>query len=491
MANLPIQLPQSLILNVEQCLGFYSKVTTLPPFAPTMFSSAHPYIYHPVKGLVTRKIWTHDGYLQYATLESGSITIWQVGFASEHPATEVKSLPTPDNFNPSERFLFLPTLCRLAFILQETVLVWDAQHSKLLLNSVDVKKPFIMTFSPDGCFFACGTHGTEIYLWKESPTGYILHQKLISNQTSYRLLFSPDGQPIILSSGSALQLWCTMDSTTPPPTRSTTSPSTHSTHTLQYQGNFILGFSPDESLVAVARLGDKTAVILDLTSGSPHLIIDTGMRIRSLGVTGSTVVVTDGWTVVTWNLPAGGGVFDARARIDDSVQTTVLDHSVSSGPQWIQSALISPDLNYLAIVGYPAQRDLHLWIYDLSTGKHLAKTSQIGHHKPLFSPDGHEIWQKYLGKWKRWANIKNCKSDLSNLEYLGSTEYQPEGCPWVSSHGYKVTDDGWVLSSDGKRLLWLPLHWRVGKEVMVWSGQFLVFLHNQLPEAVVLKLLEE
>jgi len=55
----------------------------------------------------------------------------------------------------------------------------------------------------------------------------------------------------------------------------------------------------------------------------------------------------------------------------------------------------------------------------------------------------------------------------------------------------KTTDDGWVLNSNGKRLLWLPPHWRVDDMDKVWSARFLAFLHHQLPEAVILEVLEE
>ena len=88
------------------------------------------------------RIWAHGERLRFATLGSGSITTWEAGFASEYPLTEVESLPTPDNFHPSDVFLFLPTHSRLAFVSEWVAFVWDAQHSKLLLNSVNVREPW-------------------------------------------------------------------------------------------------------------------------------------------------------------------------------------------------------------------------------------------------------------------------------------------------------------------------------------------------------------
>jgi len=105
-------------------------------------------------------IWTHDKHIQFATLGPGSITTWEVGFFLEHPATEVESLPIPDNFDPSRRVLYLPTHSWLAFVLKNSVFVWDTQHSRFLLSSADERmKGDEMSFSADGHFFACDHWG--------------------------------------------------------------------------------------------------------------------------------------------------------------------------------------------------------------------------------------------------------------------------------------------------------------------------------------------
>ena len=65
---------------------------------------------------------------------------------------------------------------------------------------------------------------------------------------------------------------------------------------------------------------------------------------------------------------------------------------------------------------------------------------------------------------------------------------RPQGVlPWQSSRDYQVTDDGWVTSS-GKRLLWLPHHWRSGWMTRKWSENFLALLHGELPAPVILDL---
>ena len=441
-----------------------------------------PMFYHQINGPTTDTIWTHDECVRFATLRPGFITMWEVGFTSEHPPTEVESLPTPDNFDPSDEFLFLPIHFRLAFTLEKSVLVWDIQHSKLLLDSGDIGKPRKMTFSPDGRFFACGTDGPEIHLWKDSPTGYIPHRTLISGAGGCSVpcepLLSPDGQSIAASEGSALQLWRTTDPTAPP--------SSVPTRASGRTRRFILGFSPDESLAAAVRLADNTVTVLDLKSGIPRLVIDAGMKVHGLRVCGNDIVVVGDGKIVTWNLPAGDGVLGDRSDTNDSIQKALFDDSTSLEFSPTLSATISPNSNHIAVAGTPTG----LRIYDISTGKHLASAGSRG-DMPWFTPGGREVWcRSTAGEGEGWEILKYRGSDVTKLEYLDPTGGPPGGFPWRSPHGYEVTDDGWVLHSSGKRLLWLPHHWRSDETDRMWGGRFLGLSHSGLPEAVVLELLE-
>jgi len=82
---------------------------------------------HPIERMYTDKIWRHDDCTRFITagpgsitpdLESwlGSISVWEVGFSSELPPTEVESFPTPNDPRISGGFLFRPTPPRLPFI---------------------------------------------------------------------------------------------------------------------------------------------------------------------------------------------------------------------------------------------------------------------------------------------------------------------------------------------------------------------------------------
>ena len=440
---------------------------------------------HPVQGTVRGIPWTHGGYLKFATLDTKSITVWQVGFTSKFPPTEVESLPLPHNFNPSRGFLFLPTLSRFAFALEETVLVWDAHHSKFLLHFAEIEEPWVMSFSSDGHFFACQNRGPEIYLWKEYPTGYVLHQKLVSSSERVRpkiQLLSPNGRLIIVSDGfDRLQLWYTADSTT--------SPSSIPTQTLQYNYDhcFVLGFSSDGSLAVSGQVKSSTATVLNLKSGLPLLIIDTGMAIYGLGISGSTIGVVGNEKVIIWNLPTGDCIPNVRVNVNDSVQTTMLNHPAPEKSLYACFASVSPDFSLVAITE-PA-KGIHTFvnIYDMHTGGYLADCGSGFGSIPWFTQDGCEVWCYHRG----WAIIRDSESNATKLECLDPVRGPSGGWLWDSPHGFQVIDDGWIVSSSGKPLLWVPHHWRSNELARIWSGWFLALVHAGLSEAVIIELPEE
>jgi len=427
---------------------------------------------HPVQGLVLNKVWTHGENLQFATLEPGTVTIWETGFSSEHSAVKVKSLPLPNDFDPSMEYIFLPTLSWLAYSLESIISVWDAQHSKLLLN-FDVEVFWSISASSNGQFFACGTDDQEICLWKESPAGYIFHQNIIFRFTMGLLTLcphlSPDGESIIVSHGSTLQLFHITDSFI---------------EVFQSNDPFIVEFSPDESLAVTAQEGDSKVVVLDLKSSVPQLTIDAGMQIYCLKIVESSINVIGMDRIVTWNLPDRNCILNARVDINDSVQTTTFDCPSLPVSPFTPAVSISPDLSYIATVEL---LEFSLKIYEISTGECLGSVESAG-DRLWFTPDGQEVWCNTDNGVKGWAIVK---SGLMGQMELQPIEHKPEGYPWKSSSGYGVTYDGWVVGPSGKQLLWLPPHWQSKEIHRQWNGQFLALLHPDLPEIVILECPEE
>ena len=463
-------------------------------------STTRTHSYCVSEGHLVSPLWTHGEFLRFATVKSGYITVWQVEFTFAHPPEAVESLPTPDEVierKASTEYLFLPTTSRLAITLKDTLLVWDARDSKYLLKFSD-SHSFGMSFSSDGHFFACALKregDTGIYIWRESPGGYILHRKLSFGCNPYgcpQPLLSPNGESIILTRNSIIHLLHTEDP----------SLSSHSALAMDRLA-FVSNFSPNEALAAFTRNRENVVTILDLQSGNPRLEIDTGMEVVCLGVTGGTVVVTDGDKIGTWELDTR----NTRATIHDSVRITTFDIPTYHLGNLFHS--ISSNLSRIITLAVSSAGTL-LTIYDVSTGRYLSDSrSAQGVLKPLstpcarfkatdingrvgawtawFTPDGREIWgaSHSDSPERRWEVIEDGESGSTELQPLGWTACPPGILPWQSSCGYEVTHDGWVLGPTQKRLLWLPHRWRSAERDRKWGGRFLGLFHCGLPDVVI------
>jgi hypothetical protein len=453
--------------------------------------------------LLSHKIWTYRESLQFATADATTITIWEVGFISGGTPTEVEILPAPDDFgpimatagNPGLMILqFLPIPCLLSLTVKDRVLVWDVQNSRCLLDFTDIG-PFPMpTLSSDGCFFAYTT-SSNIYLWKKSPTGHMVH-KIPTPKTGHlsKPLFSQNGESIAVYYNNTIWFWHTNSSTT--------HPSSILTQDLQRSEDFILGFSPDGILAVVARKESNTAMVLNLKSGVPQLTIGVDISVCGLGVIGNTVVVVCDWRVIAWDLPAEGC---ARVGLEDSSWTitledmaVVLGRSQEKGEQtgmWVVGASISPDACYIALTAEGVLTEgtdgysHHLCIYSASTGECLDESYVYLplYPRPWFSPDGCSIWC-IDGRDKVVVWSVGGEGVLKRLGHIVNAEHPLEGSPWAPSYGYQITDDWWILGPDGKRLVMLPPLWQSKAVERVWKGQFLALLHGELSEPVILEL---
>ena len=432
-------------------------------------------------------IWTHDKYLRFALMHPGSITIWEVEFTLLRRPTKVESFPFPDEVIGGDEFLFLPDLYRLAFTLRDTIQVLDVKTSKLLLKSEQASGSYQrLSFSSDGRFFAFSVLGQKVRIWKESPAGYAPHQQLpfTLNYLAPPLL-SPNGRSIIFPLGGTINLWHTDDQILSPP-----SPPTEEHDS---QGHFLLAFSPCEKSAGFAQLHRNVVTTLDLRSGDLRSTIDTGMRVECLGVDGDTVVVIDEGKIVTWNLPGGDRAFNAS--ISDSVRTVMFGSSPPPSCSIVHHPThvsLSPDLSRIAVrPSLGSEFDYPLEIYNATTGTRLASTIPHAALSPQFTRDGREVW--IASFYSRNIGLEIIEGDVSGameLKPLEETLYPSRAFLWHSIRGYKVTDDGWVLSPTQKRLLWLPHRWRSDQEEhRLWSGRFLGLTHR-VSEGVILEFLE-
>ena len=435
---------------------------------------------HPLDNTVLPEdhIWIYGESLRFATADATTITIWEVQFTSGTTPTGVETLPAPDGFRGFFEFQLLPDPSQLvfAYLDQGRILVWDARNSRYLLECADAMFYSMMSFSYNGRFFACSTTGPDTYLWKESPDGYILHRILASGG---RPLLAGNGESFVTRSRCAIQLWRTRSFTTTPYNILAEGP--------RYLNDFILEFSPDERLAVVTEKYDNTVTVLNLKSGAPQLTIDASMDIYGLGVIGNTAVVIGYPKVIAWDLPAGEYVSHARVGLECSSWTLNLG---DSGPNAMVGASISPDSRYIAFVTQENSLDgarniLH--IYNASTGEHLGEEPTIWVDTLRFSPDGRDVWYTgWSGGTQVWR-VGGGQKVLECLMYRVDMEHPPEGNPWGSSRGYRVTNDWWILGPDGKRLLMLPPPWQSYAVQRVWKGRFLALLHGGSSKPIILE----
>ena len=456
---------------------------------------AHIHTHHIPEGCNVLLIWTHGQCFRFATMNQSFITIWEVAFTSTHGPAEIESLPVPDEITDWERFLFFPPLSRLAVVLGGTIQIWDAKTSKLLLKtgtspgflrsrSLD-HYPLWGSFSSNGHFFACIiTNG--VYIWKESPSGYILHQQLAFNlpPNSSAPHLSQDGKSIIMSLSSTIQLWHTRDQIL----SSDTSAWNH------YVFHFILGFSPNGLFAGFVRWGGNMVKVLDLRSGDLLLATDMDMEISCLWMTENSVVAVGDGKIGSWNLPGENCTFESGANIKHCVQTTALDHSMlSPSKNNFTDISVSPDLSRIAVPVYTVSagvRTHYVEVYDVPTGRYLGSIETTIASTPAFTLDGHQIWNRWEDSG--WEIIEDGRSGTIELKPLERTARPPGLFPFHSSRGYELTNDGWVLSPTRERLLWLPHRWRSTWRDRTWGGRFLALLHHELSlsNVVVLEFFE-
>ena len=437
------------------------------------------------------KIWTHGESLRFATPEPMGITIWEVGFTSGAIPVEVETVPIPKNVAQTaiqlkerghiEKTEFHPASCRLASIRPgaegDSLLVWDAWASKLLLRHTNIDSsdytPHI-TFSSDGRFFACTTSRSEVCLWKESPAGYTLLEKFMSTTPNPYPSLSPNGESIVIFGDTTVRLWHTKGFTS-------SSPLVQAPNCTPE--GFILEFSPGSRFGVTARKGDQVVTVLDLNSGVPQFTIDTSIDVYGLRPTGIAIVVIGHKKAISWNLPGEGFHPDTRMGIDDSTWTI----NFGSKHNKTVAASISPDFQHIALMrhGPPTER-YFLDVYDTFTGQHLY--TGVCPSKPWFVPGGRKIWCHRLdGEKVDVYTITQGALDRTRADV--DIEDGSWGCPWRSSRGYKVTEDGWILGSGRKRLLMLPPLWRPqSKADRAWNEKFVALLHRELPELVILEL---
>ena len=438
-------------------------------------------------------IWAHGKLLRFGTAEGATISIWEVRPTWGAKPTIVQTSPVPPaivralSFPSSKIWMCiqpLPTSYKLTSAFENMFQVWDAQDPEHLQEyecPVNIRK---ISLSPDGHFLACSSYGSHIYLWKESPTGYLLYGKIPPATTYHGFCFSQDGKSMTTWGDGIIQSLHIEDFMVPPSTKAT-----------KYYNTFVLELSLDKMIAVVAMSGSKVVMVFDLECGAPLFTIDTAIHVLGLGVVGSEIFVIceeyisgehthKSFTtkVFSWNLPTRDCVKNTRVSCEDG--SGVVVHSAQ--PDYIdysRSASVSSDSHLIGLV----TGTYGLFIHNLSTGEDY-DCGRVGNRIVQFSPDGCSVWcaEDNGTAIVRWAGDKFQQS--VEQEVTVGIDHPPKGYPWASPHGCQVTNDWWILDADGRRLLMLPVQWRSNPVYRRWKGQFLALLHDGLQEPVILNL---
>ena len=265
----------------------------------------------------------------------------------------------------------------------------------------------------------------------------------------------------------------------------TTTPSPAIVSIRPYQTEtFILEFHPVRPLAAFARRKGNTVTILDLNSGLPQLIINTGVEVHGTGMIEDTVVVVGDGKVITWKLPERDFLPGATMGPQDRARTIYLNDNLRDG---VIAASVSFDLSHVAFITQcilKHKRRLH--VYRTSTGKRVGYALVKG-NTLWFSPGRLDIWCADGNKAEVWTVIQNGLREPTHAR-TGAVGGGSLEAPWGPPRGYQVTQHGWILGPDGKRLLMLPPPLGLDAVENVWKGQYLALLHWSLSEPVILEL---
>lgn len=325
-------------------------------------STTHTHRHYLTGAHIIPPIWTQGEFLQISTMKSGRIIIWKVKFTWEDPPEVVESLPAPDEMSDIKAFrisLFSPTLSHLALYLKDHfLLIWDAQNSKSLL-----KIPFFpshqMTFSSHGHFACFNQMTNECYVWMQSPANYILHQKFpFKKGAAFKnLVFSPNGELIVMSLQQSIHLWHIKD------------PIPSNTPALLFNCQYDIMKISQSGTTAAFAYYQEGIVVLDIQSGNTKLAVSIDVKVETLGVTDSRIVVVGEGKIITWNLDMGN---KRPATIKNSVQITTFNHPQQPGfTRTFYSTAISSDLSLIFTCGHHGD-PMCSEIYDGSTGRYLS-----------------------------------------------------------------------------------------------------------------------
>ncbi|EJD02341.1 WD40 repeat-like protein [Fomitiporia mediterranea MF3/22] len=332
-----------------------------------------------------------------------------------------------------------------------TIRIWDA------ITGVSIGEPlrghehlvWSVGYSPDGHRIVSGSYDKTIRIW-DAITGVSIGEPLRGHEDSVLSVgYSPDGHCIVSGSDdSTMRIW----------DASTGAPIGEPLRGHKYSVSSV-GYSPDGRCI-VSGSSDKTIRVWDASTGAP---IGEPLRGHKYSVN-SVGYSLDGRRIVS-----GSG--DGTMRIWDASTGAPIGEPLRVHVSSISSVRYSPDRR--RIVSRSSDSMIRIW--DAITGAligeplrgHVSSVSSVG-----YSPDGRRIVSgssdKTIRVWDANAHLVARELHKSQGGWLG---FSRDGkYALSSSHDDNtllrippsIPTDGWIRTSEGGLLLWIPHEYRNG-----------------------------
>ena len=426
--------------------------------------------------------WIHKVTPQFAihfkTKQYSRINIFELQPTSTSSLCVLSSFPVPLH---EGEFSFSPVSFHGSFVTKTVILILDVRDSKLLLQTevaqTDLPPPG--QFSPDGCFFMCKTSEHEICVWQNTPTGYIPWSCFRPRLPPKGFLWSPTSISILC--------WCVggflllhPDNHPNPLSPSRSKPNSQ-------QADHLVAYSTDSIHIAMARQDNSVVTVLNCLAGTTQQFTHTDVQIQGIKIVDDTIFMVDKHRLVGWDLKAGREV-DGGCNVREAIVNEILDIDASA-----EHLTLSHDCSQIAFIGGSG-----VFLYDIKAQKILKSIKRTMTPVDIrFSPDGCQLWFADITHIYAFNHV--FAFNYQKLDMVGDwsptkvTSGSPGGkCSWsnlFTSHGYHAkTGSGWVMDSDGNKLLWLPPNWRarVWKEER-WEGNFLALVGGCNPVPIIIE----
>ena len=360
----------------------------------------------------------------------------------------------PLTFQPSHSLgVFSPTINRISVSVngrnhgETKLLILDTHNSKTLLQTTVA--PFLSSgcsFSPDGSLFAVSTKGSLI-IWKYTSGQYTLWRKFEQDRLPFQ--FSPNSSSMFAHSGTLLYIFHLDYSPAALSKEAVNTAHTQQLDAFSFFGTYIATAHQNGSIITITNLQPQIP--------STSQVIDTGLDILAMVLTGNVLLVKGSGMVVAWLLTEEGlvdGLVDnRRANQNDSLWKRSL-HSYSSFFARIigqEDHTSDDDLTMFAVENEVAaiqHNDYTLCVYHTQTGEILGSDRE---------PNS-----------KGYCLHSPHKGGQTTLYYHDSAHKHPESFEGGWPISQAILQKGWVKDPEGKCRLWIHPDWRSSESDVDW-----------------------